>query len=95
MKLIISLVKQTYMQHFAKRMADRLRASLGDVHRGARKAPAAILDALPDLSMTRDGAFAGRLLLNLDVSGIRGCVRNRENTQRQAQDLVVFSSVPG
>ena len=28
-----------------------------------------------------------------DVSGIRGCVRNGENTQRQAQDLVEFSSV--
>jgi hypothetical protein len=44
-------------------MAYRLRAPLSDVHRGARKAPAAILDALPDLSMTRDGAFTGRLLV--------------------------------
>jgi DNA-binding transcriptional regulator YbjK len=61
--LIISLVRQTYIQHFAKRMAYRLRAPLSDVHRGARKAPAAILDALPDLSMTRDGAFTGRLLV--------------------------------
>jgi hypothetical protein len=36
-----------------------------------------------------------RLRQDLDVSGIHKCVRNRENTQRQAQALIVFSSVPG